>query len=248
MKLKIFLFRMTVVLLAVLILMPGLGLADQDDQPGLMKQYRAAVEDAKTAEPNEICRNLTAIVSYNESLVWREKNSIRQVLVVTWTWNQYDQQVGQTICAPKEIWVTAVPELKNFCQALKLKEDALNLRLEQLLGLPPGKGKTTMVEIWASPADLYRPSPDPEITDQETELDFPNSWFMTVTQPYVQWFDSLKATSYGENGYPWTRLGYTYDWGNPESEVGLSEFVIRSGASIEIQSATITGDYCQSHE
>ena len=27
--------------------------------------------------------------------------------------------------------------------------------------------------------------------------------------------------------YPWTRLGYTYDWGNPRNLVGLSEFVLR---------------------
>jgi hypothetical protein len=28
-------------------------------------------------------------------------------------------------------------------------------------------------------------------------------------------------------GYPWTRLGYSYDWGNPKNPVGLSEFVLR---------------------
>ena len=28
-------------------------------------------------------------------------------------------------------------------------------------------------------------------------------------------------------GFPWTRLGYTYDWGKPDNHVGLSEFILR---------------------
>ena len=57
------------------------------------------------------------------------------------------------------------------------------------------------------------------------------------------WFNRLKSESYGENGYPWTRLGYTYDWGNPKGEVGLSEFIIKSGATIKIHSVIGTLDY-----
>jgi len=45
-------------------------------------------------------------------------------------------------------------------------------------------------------------------------------------------------------GYPWTRLGYTYDWGNPDSEVGLSEFVITAGATIKIENVYETAAYC----
>ncbi len=56
---------------------------------------------------------------------------------------------------------------------------------------------------------------------------------------------SISSQSYGENGYPWTRLGYTYDWGNPISEVGLSEFIIDEGATIEIKGVTTNEDYCK---
>ena len=45
------------------------------------------------------------------------------------------------------------------------------MRLEKLLGLPPNSGKTKFVEIWVRPQDLFRPSPDPEITDCVAELD-----------------------------------------------------------------------------
>jgi hypothetical protein len=239
--------RITYFFIVLMVLVSSLGLAEGQKRDSLMKQYRKAVEDARVAEPDEICRTLTAVVSFNKELVWRESNGQKQVLVVTWTRDYYNNQVGQTITTPRDIWVTVIPQLKDFCQALKLKEKALQLRLEQLLGLPPDNGKTMMVEIWVSPSDLFRPSPDPGITDHEAELDFPNSWFMSVAPPYIEWFYRLKAASYGKDGYPWTRLGYTYDWGNPGSEVGLSEFVIRSGASIGIHSAIPTAEYCQSH-
>jgi hypothetical protein len=47
--------------------------------------------------------------------------------------------------------------------------------------------------------------------------------------------------------YPWTALGYTYDWGNPTPpHYGVSEFVINSqtaGIGVFIKSCTWTGAY-----
>ena len=49
---------------------------------------------------------------------------------------------------------------------------------------------------------------------------------------YTGWFNNRKnyiysnARSYpASSPYPWTRLGYTYDWGS-RNHVGLSEFVV----------------------
>ena len=46
--------------------------------------------------------------------------------------------------------------------------------------------------------------------------------------------------------YPWTQLGYTYDW-NPEnkSHVGLSEFVIGENKNIVIKAIYSTNDYLE---
>jgi len=216
------------------------------DQRDLCQNYLKAVKDAEVAEPNEISRNLTAIVPTNMDLLWQGEPGNMRVLVVTWTsWKVYNDKEGQPVVIPKNIWVTTVPELKKFCKSKKLAQKEINLRIEQLLGLPPDSGKTIFVEFWVNPDDLFRPSPDPEITDCEAELDFPGSdRFVKVSGDHVKWFNDLKDKSYGENGYPWTRLGYTYDWGNPDGEVGLSEFVIRAGASVEIHSVTETQDYC----
>jgi hypothetical protein len=148
--------------------------------------YLIAVADAENAEPNEISRDLISIVETNKDLVWRDKNR-KELLVVTWTsWDGYDKLVGKTMVVSRKIWVTTVPELKNFSKDNRLYKGtptAMSLRLEQLMGLPPNNGKDRFVEIWVSPEDLFRPSPDPEITDREAELDFPKpKRLITISQ------------------------------------------------------------------
>jgi hypothetical protein len=214
------------------------------DQNALKQQYRAAVADAAVAELSEISRNLVAILPSNERLVWKNRNDSlnTRVLVVTWTnYNGYDGKIDQPVMVSREIWVTTVPEVKNFCKQQKVQGA---LRLEQLLGLPPNNGKTKFVEMWVKPSDLYRPSADPEITDSEAETGFhTTNAYIKVTDEFKKWYNDLKAQSYGDNGYPWTRLGYTYDWGKEKNHIGMSEFVILPGATVEINSISTTEEY-----
>ena len=127
-----------------------------------------------------------------------------------------------------------------MCSSLDLDADALTLRLEQHLGLPSGTGKDRFVQLRVHPEDLFRPSPDPEVTDSVASLDFPAE----VSQTHKDWIDGLMASSYGEDGYPWTRLGYTYDWAPGASEIGASEFVIRSGSTVGVDSVQSLAEYC----
>ena len=213
-------------------------------QADLEKAYHSAVVDAEQAEPSEISKNLVAIVPSNPQLVWKNKGDVQNamILVVTWTnYNGYDDKVGQPLQLSREVWVTTAPELRNYCK--KLKENR-TLRLEQLLGLPPNTGKTKFVEMWVRPGDLFRPSADPEISDSEAETEFRRtSKFVLVSDDYLKWYNDLKMKSYGINGYPWTRLGYTYDWGDNSRHIGLSEFVIMPGATVEINSVSPTMEY-----
>lgn len=225
--------------LLTLVLLPLAGCYTAPTDTELQVTYRNAVADARNAEPSEISRNLEAIVYYNPDLVWEGKPCESRILLLTWTsWDGY--KAGEAMTTSRDTWVIIPKELKGFCwQSRFLAGDRLVLRLEQLYGIPLHSGKKWFVEMWANTDDVLRPSPDPDITDHEAELDFPR-W---VDAPYRQWFNDFKSNSYGENGYPWTRLGYTYDWGNPKSEVGLSEFIIKAGATITVHSVSGTLDY-----
>ena len=144
----------------------------------------------------------------------------------------------------REVWVTVASEFKKFCREYRLTAN-LTLRMEQLLGLPPNSGKTKVVEMWALPSDIFRPSPDPEISDHEAELEFRvTTRFQKTSQKHMKWFNDTRTKSYGEEGFPWTRLGYTYDWGNIETEVGLSEFIIAEDSTVSIKSVSSTEEYC----
>jgi len=226
----------------------------------LNSAYVKAVEDAKEAKASEISNNLWAISKNNQNLSW---NSQDEVLVVTWTYpGKYQKDTEITLKKDEQIWVTPVPQVKDFCKALPFEQ---SLRLEQYIGLPPHNGKTEFVEIWVNPSQIFRPCKDPEINDTSCSLEFPEN----VSSEHKQWFEKIEKSSYvptksGLPGYPWTQLGYTYDWGSIESElvakevaekdgkdiavkeVGASEFVIKSGSLVKIKSIHRTRDYCQS--
>lgn len=175
---------------------------------------------------------------------------------------------GECPAYKHDTWVTVVPEIKK---ALGTRPEPL--RIAQLLGLPPeaaAPGDANeykyMVELWVSPRDLFRPCPDTEISDTMCETGFPIDSFRVldtkntvratagpdrdVFMPYPAWFENQARHSYteGADPYPWTRLGYTYDWGSRD-HVGLSEFVLHgrkadnSTISVGIKSVKATAEY-----
>lgn len=164
-----------------------------------------------------------------------------------------------------DTWVTVVPEIKNFFGMTQPEP----LRIAQLLGLPPEAASvgdpgehTYMLEMWVSPQDLFRPCPDTEIWDSACEVGVAGNpstldTIMATTGPnygmfmtYPDWFSNQTSYSYSldSDPYPWTRLGYTYDWGS-NNPVGLSEFVLHgrkedgSTISVGIKSVKTTAEY-----
>ena len=184
---------------------------------------------------------------------------------------------GNTVCIEGgecptykyDSWITVVPEIKNFFANTPPEP----LRIAQLLGLPPEAAIAGnpneykyMLELLVAPKDLFRPCPDTEISDTVCELGFPVDAFQIpdltnlvrasagpnygVFMTYPDWFRNQTRYSYtpGSNPYPWTRLGYTYDWGS-SLHVGLSEFVVHgriangSTISVGIKSVKTTVAY-----
>lgn len=228
------------------------------------QDYCHALTNTKIATYKKIWRNLTVIDENNTKLSWENKNDKvnRRVLVISWKDpKSYKDKEGQIITSQRDVWVTVVPELHDFCKKYNRHEEIrLPYRLNQVLGLAPETNddyqKRKLVEIWVKPKDLFRPTPDPEITDREAELYFPQSYsqYLFVSHKYKLWFLNQLMT----NNYPWTKLGYTYDWGNKDdwdgidpkipkrpANVGLSEFIIRKDAPIKIKAIHKAKDYCK---
>ncbi|WP_292466991.1 hypothetical protein [Methanolobus sp.] len=216
--------------------------ANSDPSPAeetdLDQMYRAAIEDAMVTEENEIYRELVPINESNTELQWMEESGEKYILVVTWTKYPESYPVDSNVLTWwGDTWVMVIPELKGFVEQNNIQDNELTLRLEQLIGLPYDDGNEYFVEMWVKPDDLFRPSPDPEITDTQAQLDFNEN----VSQEHVEWFNSLKNNTYDQ--YPWTRMGYTYDWGNPDGEIGMSEYVIRNNSTVIVSSVSTTSDY-----
>ncbi len=220
----------------------------QPSEEDLLAAFDAAVADAQDPQPAEICRDLTAITKYTPDLVWEGEPGGSRVKMVTWT-SYSGYVVGKSYTArydgkyqpAVDLWVTAAPEVQNWVQQHPLLNTGnAELRLKQLLGMPHTTNRVWFVEFWVEPQDLFRPSPDPEVTDHEAELDFPlDNDAMQISQEHKEWVQ----WQIENNDWPWTRLGYTYDWGNSCSHVGLSEFVIKNNAVITVISITPTMEY-----
>jgi len=140
----------------------------------------------------------------------------------------------------KDMWVTAFPQVRNFCKTIK--GDKKN-RLERYLGLPLNTSKSRFVELYVRPVDLFRPCRDKEIHDNFCTHQFgPNT-----TPEFKQWIENTYALSFPEKGVgvPWTRMGYTYDWGNIINPIGASEYIVRPNSEVFVLSITPLEEYCR---
>ncbi len=162
------------------------------------------------------------------------------VLVVIFTKFAQSYPVGGEVNTSwGETWVTVHPELERILAANPNPSMNHTLRVMQLLGLPADGGNRYIVETWVKPGDLFRPSPDSEIVDTTAQLTFP--W--NASDSHKEWFVGNIVYSYFTKAYPWTRLGYTYNWGGGSAHFGLSEFIIKRGATIIVESVSPVEDY-----
>jgi hypothetical protein len=123
----------------------------------------------------------------------------------------------------------------------------LEERLGKYLGLPPRLRYDSVAELWVNPKDVFRPCPDREVTDSQCRTGLPELPGQTSDSDlaHARWFmDQLNERYFTDKPFPWTRLGYTYDWGSQTNHVGASEYVIRKAATVWVASVTETGRYC----
>ena len=234
--------RFLLVLLAAALISPLSGQNKANDSI----LYRRAIRSAMYPEARKVDNNLIPINKQNLKLVWNTIDGEDYILVVTWKQNvsYYQKYIDSTYynTGNYPIWVTTAPELAERMK--KEKTIDINRRLVQLLGLPPNATYSYFVEFWVRPADLFRPCPDKEVSDKRCEICFPAN----TDAVHINWINSSRIDRYYQcdlyQQYPWTELGYTYDW-NPrnKSHIGLSEFVISANSNIKVKAIYTTADY-----
>jgi hypothetical protein len=214
-------------------------LADATD-PGAL--YAAAVADAIKMEPGEFYNGLRILEDDYVVLVTWISGERLKVYKDSWSTGKPLEVKGFNV------WATAVPDLKNFCDKEKFTDlDKAEARLKQLLGLRLSSDKQYFVELRVKREHVFRPTPEASVMSVGK---FMTDDFVAGPNSYKQWYRENLSASYADGAkVPWTRLGYTYDWGNPYSEIGLSEFVIPGTVNsadfkVEVVNIYNTEQYC----
>jgi hypothetical protein len=211
------------------------------------KAYDRAVSAARLPRMSGVSKTLLTIPPDQpvNVVAWVRKDQADRLKVDSGGW---------VTAAPSETWVTVEPHLQAFCRAFvrgrKPDETTLTRRLEQRLGLSPASSKTQFVRIrleHPGPSVIFRPCVDPTADRANCSVGPPAK----APPTHQQWLYQQYYSSYGQSlmsEFPWTALGYTFDWAPAKSSQflrdGESEFVIYKDAPIEIQAVVATSQYC----
>jgi hypothetical protein len=148
-----------------------------------------------------------------------------------------------------DVWVTVEPEVQEICSAYADAED-LDMRLRQLIGLPPDHPVTHLVEMTVNVDDVFRPSADDDVDttwpcDDPKDTTCGNAYPADASTDHIAWMANNTLYSYAApGGYPWTRLGYTYNWRPGEDRYGASEFIVAAGSEVTIDQVLDAQSYC----
>src|SRR5205823_7816020 len=114
------------------------------------------------------------------------------------------------------------------------------MQLRELLGLPPNAAAPRFLVLRARIEDLFRPSPDGDVhtsfpcqslPDAAPASDCGNAFPQNTSAAHYQWMaEEVFYLHAIPNGYPWTHLGYTYNWTPRADRYGASEYVMRANA------------------
>ena len=198
-------------------------------------KFDAAVKDASEALEEEKFTVVT-LDEFSDKVSWNADKT--QLLVVSLTSNPDSYKEGETVKADSVIWVVNEKELLMWFQDHKDGVRDWDLRFKQLFGEPRTSRATHMAFLWVSPNDLMRPAyvPDVKAYDMRTSFEGNDADNTERMMWFKNWFDARAAKSYeGPDARPWTRLGYTYDWGSDSDKYGLTEFIVVPGANMEVR-------------
>ena len=200
------------------------GPAAEVAAPTAQALYALAVKDAAFADEDEILP-LVEVTKDSELMTWNEAGD--RVLLVSWHRYPDSYPAGEEVTLQwGEVWAFSGKEMARRYRAEKGSVADWTLRFEQLIGLPPACGYTHFSAFWVDPDDVIRPAFATDAAAQVATATVENPSGGSLSEWYAEWFDGNILASYFQGAYPWTRLGYTYDWADNGTEYGLTEFLI----------------------
>ena len=191
------------------------------------QQYQRAIQDAAVIEATEIVTLPTLPAG--------------RVRMVTWSKFPDSYPLGKpTALKWGDVWVTQDNAVKAKCRQFPAATTVTDT--QKLLGLPANADeKRSFVTLEVDTQAVFRPCANPSVQEKTCSATFADN----VSQQYAAWYAHQASQSYQTaGGFPWTRLGYTYNWKAGANKVGVPEFVIRKGATVTPIAAQETQAYC----
>lgn len=194
--------------------------------------YSDAVKDAAFADEDEIL----PLVSLNESdpmTTWKDG----KVLLLTWHNYPDSYPEGETVTIQwGPVWTFTDKKVASHGKEFS---DAPEMRLKQLIAFAPDSEHSTVTGFWVDPQNVKRPAYQTDPTVGNMTNDFGES----IDEEFKAWFDDNILWSYYYGNFPWTRLGYTYDWADNGTEYGMTEFIVESGAEVKVEFTESTEEF-----
>ena len=189
--------------------------------------FDEAVRDAMIIDKDEIL----PVVSLDEGEPYAVYDDEGRILL--YTFHKYPDSYPDGADVKLEwgnVWTFTGGELEEKYQENKDSVTDWQTRLKELIGLRPDNESNYFTAMWAKPEDVFRPA---YVSDIGT-VEMTDSFSENVNEDYKAWFDDNIISSYFDGAYPWTRLGYTYDWADNGQEYGLSEFIVKKDSNIKV--------------
>lgn len=192
--------------------------------------YETALVDVIFAEEHEIM----PLVTIDEN--------VSEVLLITFHRYPDSYPAGDTVMLEwGDVWCVTLAEINEWYDLNNGGVTDWNLRFKQLIGLPSDSGHTHFTAMWVSPDDMIRPAYVTNIYSS----DMTTSLSDNIDADYREWFEDTIIRLYFNSRYPWTRLGYTYDWADTDTAYGLTEFLVLRDSSVTIEFTLTVDEFVQ---
>ena len=201
--------------------------ASDESGDDLQVLFDEAVKDAMIIDKDEIL----PVVSLDEGEPYAVYDDEGRILL--YTFHKYPDSYPDGADVKLEwgnVWTFTGGELEEKYQENKDSVTDWQTRLKELIGLRPDNESNYFTAMWVKPEDVFRPA---YVSDIGT-VEMTDSFSEDVNEEYKAWFDDNIISSYFDGAYPWTRLGYTYDWADNGQEYGLSEFIVKKDSDVKV--------------